>query len=763
MEAVAALQQIGKILGKTDWNFSVDPCSGQSGWTTLRPQKGFENEVGCHCNDAVCHVTTMYVQLFLSFSQTSPKNFPPSALLLSDNTCNTGFKRPAGRTELQLQIHCSALNVRDLTRNYLSGPIPPEWGSLRLVNVTHVKPPLRAHPRRNWKHDLSKEYHTYSLLLLALSKWNRTLENNQFSGELPPHIGNLTNLVRLVISSNNFTGPLPATLARLTNMTDFLINTLRRFDVLIADSSFHIDCGSKSSTSFEGTNFEKDGGVVGAATFFVSQSEAWAMGSTGAYLDNADVSDDYTATNSSILSIPDAEVYTTARHSPLSFKYYGLCLWDGPYTVTLYFAEIMFTDDKNFSSLGKRVFDVNFHNHGRSLQKCFASYTKTIQVQDKLVLKDFNIEDAANGSGKAVTKKFSANVTNGVLRIHFFWAGKGTTVVPVRGDYGPLVSAISVDADFEPPKTIEKNSTKIIVIVVVSIGVLLFLILGSLYVFPGLKRERHRSSTFTLLQIKAATRNFHPSNKIGQGGFGPVYKGQLSDGTIVAIKQLSSKSQQGNHEFITEMGMISALQHPNLVKLHGCCIEGNELLLVYEYMENNSLAQALFVENGMKLNWPTRRKICIGIAKGLAYLHEESRLKIVHRDIKASNILLDRDLNAKISDFGLAKLDGDENAQNSIRITYHLKETGDLLKLVDPELGANFSKEEALIILNVALLCTNASPSLRPSMSLVVDMIEGKILIDPQSVCSSEKVDSTIIHFSQPRHSWTLDNSQEGP
>ncbi|KAF3788381.1 Inactive protein kinase [Nymphaea thermarum] len=518
-------------------------------------------------------------------------------------------------------------------------------------------------------------------------------------------------------------------------------------------SSFHIDCGSNSSTSFEGTTFEKDGvvGAAAAATFFASEGEAWAMSSTGAYLDNADIADDFTTTNSSILSIPDAVVYTTARHSPISFKYYGLCLWDGPYTVTLYFAEIMFTDDKNFSSLGKRVFD------------------------DKLVLKDFNIEDAANGSGKAVTKKFSANVTSGVLRIHFFWAGKGTTVVPVRGEYGPLVSAISVDADFVPPKatenntteknTTKKNTTKIIVIVVVSIGVLFFLILGSLCVFPVLKRgfgERYRSSTFTLGQIETATRNFHPSNKIGQGGFGPVYKGQLPDGTIVAIKQLASKSRQGNREFITEMGMISALQHPNLVKLHGCCIERNELLLVYEYMENNSLAHALFGTLEDHNNSCYFRLLVSLLALiNLGYMAPEYAL---HGELTCK---------ADVYSFGVVALEivsGKSNKRKHpeertylLQLTYRLKETGDLLKLVDPELGANFSKEEALVILNVALLCTNASPSLRPDMSKVVDMIEGKILIDPQSVCSIEKVDSTVIHFSQPQHSWTLDNSQEGP
>lgn len=155
---------------------------------------------------------------------------------------------------------------------------------------------------------------------------------------------------------------------------------------------------------------------------------------------------------------------------------------------------------------------------------------------------------------------------------------------------------------------------------------------------------------FTLRQIKAATNNFDAANKIGEGGFGSVYKGTLLDGTIIAVKQLSSKSKQGNREFVNEIGIISGLQHPNLVRLYGCCVERNQLLLVYEYMENNSLARALFGPDNCRLvlDWSTRWRICIGIAKGLTYLHEESTLKIVHRDIKATNVLLDRDLNPKI-------------------------------------------------------------------------------------------------------------------
>ncbi|KAL8511724.1 hypothetical protein ACS0TY_018233 [Phlomoides rotata] len=142
--------------------------------------------------------------------------------------------------------------------------------------------------------------------------------------------------------------------------------------------------------------------------------------------------------------------------------------------------------------------------------------------------------------------------------------------------------------------------------------------------------ENERQAMHKILgkQIRAATNNFDSANKIGEGGFGSVYKGTLLDGSIIAVKQLSSKSSQGNREFVTEIGLISGLQHPNLVKLYGCCIEGSQLLLVYEYMENNSLGRALFgpEECQLEIDWPMRQKICVGIAEGLSFLHEGSVL-----------------------------------------------------------------------------------------------------------------------------------------
>ncbi|MED6195487.1 hypothetical protein PIB30_038337 [Stylosanthes scabra] len=175
---------------------------------------------------------------------------------------------------------------------------------------------------------------------------------------------------------------------------------------------------------------------------------------------------------------------------------------------------------------------------------------------------------------------------------------------------------------------------------------------------------------FSDKELRLATDNYHPSNKLGRGGFGTVYKGTLKDGSQVAVKTLSAGSRQGVREFLTEIKTISNVKHPNLVELVGCCIQGPNRILVYEYVENNSLDRALLGTRGIniRLDWRKRSIICMGTARGLAFLHEELVPHIVHRDIKASNILLDRDFNPKIGDFGLAKLFPDDITHISTRI-----------------------------------------------------------------------------------------------
>ncbi|KAG2681715.1 hypothetical protein I3760_11G157100 [Carya illinoinensis] len=294
---------------------------------------------------------------------------------------------------------------------------------------------------------------------------------------------------------------------------------------------------------------------------------------------------------------------------------------------------------------------------------------------------------------------------------------------------------------------------------------------------------------YTYKELRVATNNFSPANKIGEGGFGCVYKGTLRDGSVAAIKVLSADSSQGVREFLTEINVISEVEHDNLVKLYGCCAEGNHRILVYGYLENNSLAQTLLGggHSSVQFSWQTRHKICIGVAQGLAFLHEGVQPHIIHRDIKASNILLDKDLTPKISDFGLAKFISANLTHISTRVAgtagylapeyairgqvtrkadiysfgvllieivsgrnntnkrlpaeeqylleraWELHKKGELLRLVDASLSDDFNVEEACRFLKIGLLCTQDNPKLRPSMSTVVRMLLGEMnLIDEE-------------------------------
>ncbi|XP_041023700.1 probable LRR receptor-like serine/threonine-protein kinase At1g07650 isoform X2 [Juglans microcarpa x Juglans regia] len=715
------------------------------------------------------------------------------------------------------------LQALEIQASGIEGPIPSSLSVLS--NLTELRisdlrgegslfPPLQN--MGGMKHlmlrscNISGKIPPYISNMTQLNKLD--LSFNRLEGNIPD-FGGLTKLDTIYLTSNLLNGPIPEWIkgrdyryqidvsynnfsaSSAPNTCPVNINLFRSFyglDKSILTEclrnnpcskdhySLHINCGG-NVTSIGRIKYEADLDPGGAAKFVLMNDDTWGFSSTGDFLNVDTSSKDYIAENVSMLRMNDFELYKNARLSPLSLTYYARCLAKGNYTVKLHFAEIILRNNRSFYSVGRRIFDV--------------------YIQDKLVLKDFDIEKEAGGVDKPVIRNFTAVVTNKTLEIRFYWAGKGTQDVPRRGTYGPLISAITIDSDFHPPDD-RKRKIFLALGTVLLVSTLVFTILGILrwkgYLGGRTSREHDlqgldlQTGFFTFRQIKAATNNFDAANKLGEGGFGAVYRGTLLDGTTIAVKQLSSKSKQGNREFVNEIGMISGLQHPNVVRLYGCCIERNQLLLVYEYMENNSLAHPLFgpEEGPVKLDWHTRQKICVGIARGLAFLHEESPLKIVHRDIKTTNVLLDRDLNPKISDFGLAKLDEEENTHISTRVagtigymapeyalwgylTYKadvysfgivalelvagknnmkfrptddfvclldwalvLQQKGNLLELVDPRLGSNFSKEEAARMVKVALLCTNPSPALRPTMSAVVSMLEGRtavheLIMDP--------------------------------
>nr|XP_028954646.1 probable LRR receptor-like serine/threonine-protein kinase At1g56140 isoform X2 [Malus domestica] len=628
------------------------------------------------------------------------------------------------------------------------------------------------------------------------------LSFNNLTGQLPSSLFNLSNLTYLFLGNNSLSGPLPSQKSFQLQTIDLSYNflsgslpqwvtTMSQLNLVVNNftfdgsnialprlnclqrnfpcnrntprSSFSINCGGQQMTGSDGILYESDDSELGLATFSVTEN--WAVSNVGL------LSDRTSSLNKTVAQVTGTngtpELLQTSRTSTGSLRYYGLGLKNGLYNVTLHFAETVYESrtSQTWQSLGRRVFD--------------------IYIQGTQRTKDFDISKEAGGVNQAVVRKFNVNVLENYLEIHLFWAGKGTCCIPNYGDYGPLIAAVHAASDFT-----KKSNIGLIVGIAVLVGVVSLLLIFAILYMRRKKSEKEddedilglgpRPYTFSYVELRTATEDFNPSNKLGEGGYGPVYKGTLSDGRVVAVKQLSVSSHQGKSQFVSEIATISAVQHRNLVKLYGCCIEGRHRILVYEYLENKSLDQALFGTSNLHLDWPTRFNILLGTARGFAYLHEESRPRIVHRDVKASNILLDAELSPKISDFGLAKLYDDEITHISTRVAGtigylapeyalfgHLTEKADVfgfgvvvleilsgrpnsynnldlekisllewvwalhendqtLGLVDPRL-TKFDETEATRLIRVALMCTQGSPMARPSMSRVVAMLSGDI------------------------------------
>ncbi|XP_022932327.1 probable LRR receptor-like serine/threonine-protein kinase At1g56140 isoform X5 [Cucurbita moschata] len=733
----------------------------------------------------------------------------------------------------------SKLTTLRFQGNSFMGPIPLTFSNLTAMNE------LRIGDLSNGRSSLEfiKKMTSLKTLVLRNNKISDTIPTyieefkelslldlsfNELWGEIPKSLFKLNSLRYLFLGNNQLTGTLPSEKPGYLLSIDLSYNGLsgsfpdwvdedsakhlnlvannftfgtshighfptglnclrREFSCNQASElrpSFGINCGGPKFES-SSQEYEREIEIDGMASYYVSDSETWAVSDVGYFPEinkNSSQYNRYNDTEHPIANTNDSDLFQTQELSTSSLRFYGLELKNGNYTVKLHFAEHAFADSSTWSSLGRRVFD--------------------IYIQGNRVFKDFNIQNEAGGSFRAVTKIFKAQVSANYMEIHLFWAGKGTCCIPDEGTYGPSISAISASLDSEPVSNVKngtseikgtgshKNEASLIVGIVVGVGFVCFLVVTIFILFQRRKGRSledeelfgidERPHTFSYSELRNATEDFSSSNKLGEGGFGPVTKGILNDGRVIAVKQLSIKSDQGRNQFLAEISTISAVQHRNLVKLYGCCIEGQKRLLVYEYLEKKSLDQALFGKRTFVLDWPKRFAICMGVARGLTYLHEESRLRIVHRDIKASNILLDADLNPKISDFGLAKLYDDKKTHMSTLVAGtigylapeyamrgHLTEKADVfsfgvvaleivsgrpnsapgleedrvfllewawylyendreIELVDSDLST-FNEDEVKRVIRVGLMCTQTSSGRRPSMSRVVAMLCGDI------------------------------------
>ncbi|KAF2533460.1 hypothetical protein F2Q70_00032958 [Brassica cretica] len=371
----------------------------------------------------------------------------------------------------------------------------------------------------------------------------------------------------------------------------------------------------------------------------------------------------------------------------------------------------------------------------------------------------------------------------------------------------PSAGAPANQNDNRPSNSHDRNrrgiSTGIVVAITVPTVVIVFILFSLRFVLclrrTSLQRTKYESdtdiSTTNSLQyefeaIEAATNKFSVSNKLGEGGYGEVYKGKLPNGTEVAVKRLSEMSGQDTRKFRNEVVLVSKLQHKNLVRLFGFCLQGDEKILIYEFVPNKSLDYYLFdPEKQGQLDWTRRYKIIGEIAQGILHLHQDSHPTIIYRDFKASNILLDADMNPKISDFGMATIFGmeetrgnskwnaetliymspefamhgkfsmktdvysfgilileiisgkensylyqiDENttAGNLVTYVWRLWTSGSQLELVDPAMRGNYKSNEVTRCIHIALLCIQENPEDRPMLSTIITMLTSNTTILP--------------------------------
>ncbi|KAJ7544700.1 hypothetical protein O6H91_09G090100 [Diphasiastrum complanatum] len=712
-----------------------------------------------------------------------------------------------------------SLQTLYISDNSFSGPLPPSINNLSHLATMYVN--------RNF---LSEAVPDLSALRSLQYLW---LQDNEFTGAIPSELGNLSSLQNLGMENNHFTGSIPDTINqnlqnnRLSGPLPDLSGLIDLLSLDLTNNSFvlgSVPVWLQKMKKLKILNLDNCG-LTGTFPSWLTHSlmsmttATFALNQFNGTLDISNVN-----RNLTLLSLEDNKISSLYGTVPgfISVKLGGNLICEN---VTFPQPELCDLS----SGYGPRTWQQHLPcskvncKQGQSLspETCACMYPlvgKIILISPSF--STFNapriggLELQLAGQMKVTSDRVwvqSANFTSSNQTVADilvfpaqsggFWDHSEVSSIELQLKSGKSLSGYGqyLLQFLTPPQgNIMKTHSKVLPIVLgVTLSLLSILIASSVAVLAwrryrtkefllryGVQQEFAKHSLqpmfFTYQDAKMITNDFSQSNKLGEGGFGEVFKGMLPDGTKVALKRLyASRSLQGTQEFINEVTIITGVLHRNLVKLIGCCIEETERILIYEFLEHNSLYHVLFgFSNAPILDWPCRYNIAIGTARGLAYLHDECETRIIHRDIKASNILLDKNFQPKIADFGLARLFPDGASHVSTRVAgtfgyvapeyglygqltekadvfsfgvvmlelvsgkkcvtsdadyvlllewaWQLYEENRLMELVDLTLKPTLKEEEANRVIHVAFLCTQNVATKRPTMPQVVAMLVGE-------------------------------------
>ncbi|KAH8948912.1 hypothetical protein BDL97_10G002400 [Sphagnum fallax] len=666
----------------------------------------------------------------------------------------------------------------ELSSRGLEGGLPTAIGNLsNLVGLILVGNPNLGGP-------IPEELGSSAQLLLL------DLHDNAFNGSIPSTLGYLQELGRLDFSSNELTGSIPPQLGNISKLEALALHNNRLTGTIPISSTNSYNLGFDNLTSLMTLTLQENllsGGLPnlrGAYNLLVSNFSSNNL--------SGNVSIHSIFNSTSPLGILD-----------LSFNFF-----------TGAFPDVnIFSNSLQHLDLGNNLFDPSTFS-----QPWLSNFThlKTLRLDQNnitryLDLRNINISgplNLINLTGNNMGPDFSSfllysNISNLVSSGLSIMLEDNPCCDNIwkNGMSGLNDIEIYYFCHSTPPPPKSKDPNTVVIEIIVPVTTVTFLIaLVVFFLYWSARKEKYslllqiqeefakqdvQPTLYAYNDIKIATQDFHPDMKIGQGSFGVVYKGILQDGSEIAVKHILTNSQQSIDEFLNEVVLITNVKHKNLVKLKGCCLMvgggANKRFLVYEFVDNNNLAETIFEnKGGHNVDWPMRKNICLGVARGLTYLHEDAQPRIIHRDIKAPNILLDKHFNAKIADFGLARLFPDAKTHIStfhiagtmgyvapeyasrgqlsekvdvfsfgvlvleivsgrkniepnlnedqaylLEWVWKLYEEAKLLEIVDPKLNTHNHEEDIIHVIKIGLLCVQSTASKRPSMARIVVMLQG--------------------------------------